>query len=519
MVEGAKAELPRIKMVRSRSELRTVYRLSDFFEYDDSDFVLNAYSKILQRSPDDKGFAYFLKAYREGILSKLEILARLRFSKEGRKHRVRVRGLLARFMILGAYHISVSRALRWALGANGLGERLASIETYLGYGTCVSPVSSLPAHPTERSTLEPQRIDIWMMLHQCRSVLLRAMPAGATRFLSAGCSGRWYFDWIEHCYGHVHEHIGIEYFMPRPANLPANVKWIANTACDMSDVASGTCDLVFSGQNLEHLWPDEAAAFLLEAARVLRPGGHIVVDSPNRAVTAALKWSNPEHTIELTVREVSSLLTLAGFQVTKSAGIWLCRDPRTHRLLPFDPEEIDPEWSTTERVMAAYSLPHYSFIWWLEARRTCRLPQKRALEEMFSGLFRENWPERVQRLVLGPGRRSDWRAGEEWIVVPAEEPGLVFHGPNVPLRAGRYHCTFHLKPPMDTNDCYAVCEVIAGLENIETLARHEVTGRQGEVIVAFTLDGLRFGIQFRCSSLGRSGFEVRRRILLQEQLS
>ena len=75
----------------------------------------------------------------------------------------------------------------------------------------------------------------------------------------------------------------------------------------MSEVGNASCDLVFSGQNLEHLWPDEVSGFLLEAARVLRPGGHLVVDSPNRLLTAPLNWSHPEHTIELTLAEVAKM--------------------------------------------------------------------------------------------------------------------------------------------------------------------------------------------------------------------
>jgi hypothetical protein len=100
--------------------------------------------------------------------------------------------------------------------------------------------------------------------HHSRRALLRGIPPGAQRFLSAGCAGNCYFEWIEETYGRVPEHLSIEYYMPKPEGLPNNVTWIANTASDMSAVASASCDLVFSGQNLEHL-----SEFLLESARVL----------------------------------------------------------------------------------------------------------------------------------------------------------------------------------------------------------------------------------------------------------
>jgi SAM-dependent methyltransferase len=355
------------------------------------------------------------------------------------------------------------------------------------------------------------------MLHQARSALLREMPSGSKRLLSAGCNGRWYFDWIERCYGHVQEHIGLEFHLPQPDSLPQNVKWIANTASDMSEVPSETCDIVFSGQNLEHLWPEEAAGFLVEAARVLRPGGYIVLDSPNRALTEALNWSNPEHTVELTVDEVTELLTLAGFEVTKSAGIWLCRDPKTARVLPFDPNEPDPDWSVTERLIAAYGSPHQSFIWWLEGRRTSHAPQRQAVEETLKELFRGHWPERIQRLVASPSRLSEHRDGADWVIARAGEAGLVFNGPGVPLRAGRYRCAFKLKPDTKADESYAVCDIVAGIHEPETLARCEVAAGQTGATLEFTLDKLHFGIQFRCSSLGRIGFSACRRIALQEE--
>jgi len=74
----------------------------------------------------------------------------------------------------------------------------------------------------------------------------------------------------------------------------------------MSGVRDRTCDLVFLGQNLEHLWPEEVAGFLAEAARVTKLGGHLVVDSPNRLLPKPLNWSHPEHTVELATDEATS---------------------------------------------------------------------------------------------------------------------------------------------------------------------------------------------------------------------
>ncbi len=97
-------------------EQKATYLLSDFLRYHDEEFIHNAYYGILRRPADTKGLTDFLKAYRDGTLSKLEILGRLRYSKEGRKHGVRVHGLLPRFAIRTSYHIPLLGYLI-ALGA------------------------------------------------------------------------------------------------------------------------------------------------------------------------------------------------------------------------------------------------------------------------------------------------------------------------------------------------------------------------------------------------------------------
>jgi hypothetical protein len=58
-------------------------------------------------------------------------------------------------------------------------------------------------------SVQPE-IDFNQLLHGCRSALLREMPKVSGTMLSAGCSGRWYFDWIAERTGHVGRHIGIE---------------------------------------------------------------------------------------------------------------------------------------------------------------------------------------------------------------------------------------------------------------------------------------------------------------------
>lgn len=410
----------------------------------------------------------------------------------------------------------VAHSIRSLVGTNGLSDRVSALEAATRGLAVGSPAPAPDVAFVQAAEPAASAIDVNLLLHQSRGALLRTMPPGARRLLSAGCAGLWYFDWIEQTYGRVPEHLGIEYYSPEPDGLPDNVTWIANTASNMSAVPDGGCDLVFSGQNLEHLWPDEVAGFALEAARVLRPGGHLVIDSPNRLVTAPLNWSHPEHTIELTPAEACELARLAGFDVASVQGIWLCRDPRSGEMLPFDPNVAAPGWSVTERLLVARDQPDNSFVWWIEAVRGDREPAAEAVHALMAGLFREHWPERVQRLIVPSTHILHPPPDAPWIGVAAGAGGIVMFGPYMPLRAGRHRATWRLRTPETSPGPVAVCEVMVGAGTV--LARHEVQPGETTVSLEFGVDETTFGFQFRCVALGTAGFSVMRGIRLEENL-
>jgi SAM-dependent methyltransferase len=79
----------------------------NLLKYHDEDFVRNAYKMLLLREPDPDGMNTHLTKFRSGEISKVDILGRLRYSKEGRMKRVRVRWLLPRVMMSLAYAVPV----------------------------------------------------------------------------------------------------------------------------------------------------------------------------------------------------------------------------------------------------------------------------------------------------------------------------------------------------------------------------------------------------------------------------
>lgn len=276
-------------------------------------------------------------------------------------------------------------------------------------------------------------------LHEARSLALADMPAGAETLLSAGPNGSWYFDWGEKEYGRVKRHIGVEAHLPKPAGLPENVEWVAADGAGPEGVAvveSGTIDLVFSGQNFEHLWPDQMLAFLVESNRVLRDGGWLIVDSPNRDLTAELRWSMPEHTVELTPGEAETVFSLAGFSVESMKGVWLCR--QGGELLPLGPPgSRDGGDRVLRRIALARNRPEDSFIWWAETRKV-RSPEVAGLKQAIRDEFETAWDERVSRIAPHDGTPVVLPDGRPGAHIEAGRTGCVMLRPSMPLTAGTY---------------------------------------------------------------------------------
>jgi hypothetical protein len=353
--------------------------------------------------------------------------------------------------------------------------------------------------------LVPPEINFHELLHGCRSALLRKMPKVSGTMLSAGCSGRWYFDWIAECAGHQGRHIGIELYSPKPDDLPTNVEWIANSVSDMHGVSDGSCELVFSGQNIEHLWPEETLGFLLESWRVLAPEGWLVIDSPNRLLTEPLEWSHPEHTIEFTPLEIMRLLELSGFQVSALKGIWLCRDPRSNKLMSLMPTFYHGKWSLYERLLLAEADSNNSFLWWIEARKA-NPPDRAAMLSFITEVNNHAWPERCLRFKSGVGEIVTDGGGRVVLARPWQI-GAMIYGPFMPLKPGPHSASFKLNvaDPLSDSAPIVRCDILGagGREiTVRLVSTHDIEAAAGTIRVDFDLPAVEFAIQARCIALG-----------------
>ncbi|HEY6650141.1 MAG TPA: methyltransferase domain-containing protein, partial [Mycobacterium sp.] len=81
-------------------------------------------------------------------------------------------------------------------------------------------------------------------------------------------------------------------------------------------------DVVVNFQVIEHLW--DQGQFVAECFRVLRPGGALLISTPNRITFSPGRDTpiNPFHTRELNAAELTELLTTAGFAVEAMLGVF-----------------------------------------------------------------------------------------------------------------------------------------------------------------------------------------------------
>ena len=117
--------------------------------------------------------------------------------------------------------------------------------------------------------------------------------------------------------------IGVDYDEPAVAHVAATYPEIAVLRANLAQlpIRSGAIDVVVNLQVIEHLW--DQPGFLADVARVLRPGGTLVISTPNRLTfSPGGAPLNPYHTRELSAAELGGLLTAANFTLLRLYGIW-----------------------------------------------------------------------------------------------------------------------------------------------------------------------------------------------------
>jgi SAM-dependent methyltransferase len=92
---------------------------------------------------------------------------------------------------------------------------------------------------------------------------------------------------------------------------------------DLSFLEDDSVDLVYSGQSIEHVSEAEGDVVLHHVQRILRPGGHLALDTPNGRVTRLQQdeFIDPDHEVEYTLGQLRAKLVAAGLEVVSERGL------------------------------------------------------------------------------------------------------------------------------------------------------------------------------------------------------
>lgn len=159
----------------------------------------------------------------------------------------------------------------------------------------------------------------WFRRHEAVYRALAARCTGAV-VLEAGCGEGYGADLLAGVAASV---LALDYDAPTAAHVARRYPrvGVARTNLVALPVRDGGCDAVVSLQVIEHLWEQER--FLRECLRVLRPGGLLLLSTPNRITFSPGRDTplNPFHTRELAGGELAGLVREAGFTEVEVLGL------------------------------------------------------------------------------------------------------------------------------------------------------------------------------------------------------
>src|SRR5687768_17758711 len=110
------------------------YHISDLLRYHDRAFVDNSYRAVLKRPPDATELARDLKRIRSGEFNKIDLLATLRYSNEGKAKGVELDGLTLPAVVRQLGHVPVvGYFIRLAIALARLPRQVRDQREFAGY--------------------------------------------------------------------------------------------------------------------------------------------------------------------------------------------------------------------------------------------------------------------------------------------------------------------------------------------------------------------------------------------------
>lgn len=125
--------LPRWNGFGSRLPVKDSYRLAEFLQLWDEEFVTTVYRVVLRRPADKQGYKLHLDALRSGQQNRVQVLGGIRFSEEGRHQGVHIDGLLIPYKLQSLRRIPlIGRLVAFGLTVVRLPNQLQTLATHAG---------------------------------------------------------------------------------------------------------------------------------------------------------------------------------------------------------------------------------------------------------------------------------------------------------------------------------------------------------------------------------------------------
>ena len=354
-----------------------------------------------------------------------------------------------------------------------------------------------------------------MFLHNVRTKMLQNLPYKAHNILHVGSAGLWYYQWFKENYRFEAIHTGVD-LNPRPIGLPEDIRWYQKDVCYLDFAKDGEFDMVFAGQFIEHIDYEAQSRFLCEANRVLKPGGILVIDSPNALITRKFAWFQPEHVHELEYLQPYTLVKLAGFDIVSKSGIIperLLQNIAVEGVVDGFVKTSDFNQTIMDEEMAVSESLNDSFVWWFCAKKTDRLPQYETILELD-----EQYYLNKPHFIGYCSNTGDICEENRKACLLVKEPGAALFGPYTDYPEGEYCVEFIFKgiEKIEYNPKKTICyiDAVSGANCVE-LAKSEIKGQD----LIWSVDGwltqrLYFSLektenlQFRVLATGTAPFYV-----------
>ena len=160
----------------------------------------------------------------------------------------------------------------------------------------------------------------WFRRHEVAYLHCADICAGQD-VLEAGCGEGYGADLIASVARRV---VAVDYDAATVAHVGSRYPRVEVMAANLAAVPlpDASVDVVVNFQVIEHLW--DQPQFITECLRLLRPGGRLLISTPNRITFTPGSDTpvNPFHTRELNAAELRELLEDAGFRVDGMYGVF-----------------------------------------------------------------------------------------------------------------------------------------------------------------------------------------------------